>query len=180
MRIRALIGPVVLGALLGTTPQLALGQDEGEKRVVSCDGCRPGTEISGVQLGEFLAKSVTFVNPGIQPCLAAAEACFLRLRLELISREEGAIAKYESEAVEVEGGKTYSASTWLDNTGGWRHGLGGQMVSVTGFGVWEDTRDAWRARECQDATHAVQITLASGGERADILSWSWLCLNVER
>ena len=53
MRIRALTGPVVLGALFATTPQLAVGQPKGveESPAEITLNVRPGTEIQADQLG---------------------------------------------------------------------------------------------------------------------------------
>ncbi len=182
MRIRALAGPVVVVALLANTPQLALGQT-GE-RSISGGGvsvtfsARPDTEIQSDQLMEFLAKNLSVRFTDMRPLSVT-------LRLQTISREEGVIGKWESEAVKVEAGTTYSGETWIPNAGGGVRAAPGfgdrRKIGFLGFGVWEDVREAWDARECQRATHAVQISLWSDGR----LFWEpnkpidFVCLTVE-
>jgi hypothetical protein len=173
-RIRTLTGPIALGALLVTAPP-ALGQDEEESPVeITCRACA-GTEISSDQLGEFLAKNLRVAFTDMRPHSVA-------LRLEMVSREEGGLGKYESEAVEVEGGQTYPASTWISQRD--RHealGFRDGRIALVGWGTWSDIREAWRSRECGRATHAVQITLV--GDRR--LFWEpnkpidFVCLRAE-
>ena len=102
--IRAVTGPIVLAALFVTTPQLAVGQpDDDESVEITCRACRPGAEIEGDQLMEFLAENL---NVRFTESAVWADALYVALRLEMVSREEGVIGKFESEAVEVEAGTT--------------------------------------------------------------------------
>lgn len=168
--IRAVTGPIVLAALFATTPQLTFGQDRGDESSVeiTCRACRPGTEILSDQLGEFLAKNVNVrFGTDMRPLS-------VKLRLKMISREEGVIGKWESEAVEVEAGETYSASTWVSQRD--RHeamaALDEQLFPYKGGGsVKFIITDFLNDRECDGAIHAVRITVGSGD--------AGLCLNVE-
>jgi hypothetical protein len=177
MRIRALIGPVILAALLATTPQLAFGQRGGEESpVVFTLNARPGTEISSDQLGEFLAKNLSVAfGTDMRPLSVS-------LSMEMISREEGVIGKYESEAVEVEPGKTYPASTWTTQRD--RHeapGFGDRRKITFGRLVVINHEEQYMPRECEDATHALRITLVADGR----LFWEpnkpidFLCLRTD-
>ena len=171
-RIHAFTGPLVLSVLLATNPQFALS-----KEMIFFD-VRPGTEIQSDQLGKFIAEnlSVTF-ETDMRPLS-------VKLELEMISREEGVIGKYESEAVKVEGGNTYSGSRWVSQRD--RHeapGFGDRRKGViTGIGAWDEHGGVFSARECEGATHAVRITLAPEDGRAFPDHWEdWvMCLNVER
>jgi len=185
-QIRSLTGPLILCALFAATPQAVFGQ----RNEVPIDGfgqvlllnARPGTEISSDELGEFLAKNLNVeLETDMRPLSVG-------LRLEVISREKGTVGKYESEAVKVEPGKTYSGETWLRaNTrvqDALAPGFGDRRkVRITGFGTFEDPGEAWRTRECEGATHAVRLTFASDDERTDAftaaVAGALLCLNVE-
>jgi hypothetical protein len=192
-RIRALTGPVVLGALFATTPQLAFGQegdDEESPVEITCRKCIVGNEIASDQLGEFIAKNlnVKFMAKKDEGLV------WVGLRLEMISREEGVIGKYESETVEVELGKTYSASTWVSQRDRYEASLfpKGTSLLAPGFGdrrkitlgpfVIINLEEMTVPRECEGASHAVRITLVSD----DRLFWeptkpiNFICLNVER
>ena len=166
-RIRVLASPIVLSALLA--PQPVLGQDE-EPVEITCRRCIVGNASASRQLGELLPKNLC-VRVG-----TAMGAVSVSLRLEMTSREEGVIGKYESEAVKVQPGKSYPGSTWL------RIGSiatldeqlfpfeGGGTFIITDFLNDPDT-------ECEGTTHAVEITLTSDDE---MISRKHLCLNVER
>ncbi len=181
-RIRALTGPVVLGALFVTTPQLAFGQegdDEESPVEITCRKCIVGNEIASDQLGEFIAKNlnVKFMAKKDEGLV------WVGLRLEMISREEGVIGKYESETVEVELGKTYSASTWFPKgTSQMAPGFGDRRKITLGRFVVINHEEQYLPRECEEASHAVRITLVSDGR----LFWeptkpiNFICLNVER
>ncbi|MFV1986153.1 MAG: hypothetical protein ACC682_02670 [Gemmatimonadota bacterium] len=157
MRIRAPIGTIVLGALLATTPQLAVGQRKDDESLaeITCRACRPGTEMQSDQLGEFLAKNVN-VRFGTDMRPLSVE-----LRVEMVSRDEGVIGKWESEAVEVRGGETYSASTWVSQ----RDRREGMVPYKGGGSVKYIITDFLNDRECEGATHAVWITLMSDDEQ---------------
>ena len=187
-RIRVLTGPIVLGALLATTPQLAGQRAPGEK-MATVEGLnltwsvRPGTEIQGDQLGEFLADNIMLdlseeaypvrrLAPGVTPTFRVA------LGLEMISRREGVIETYESHAVEVEPGKTYPVSTWIPIPRRFTYGQGGRLT-LGEFGTFGDIGEAWRAPECEGATHAVRITLASDDDALVKNPTKYLCLTAE-
>jgi hypothetical protein len=184
--IHLLTGTVVLAALLATTPQLAVGQDEDERSISPTPSltfdARPGTEIQSEQLGEFIAKNLSVVFTDMRPIS-------VKLRVEMISREEGVIGKWQSEAVEVEPGQTYSGATWL--RADTRASGGGDICSFMPQACWEGAKitfgrfvvinheEQYMPRECEDATHALHITLVRDSERA-VVDSPWLCLNVER
>ena len=172
-RIRALTDPLVLAALFATTPQLAFGH-EGHKESpieIQCRKCIVGNEIASGKLGEFIAKNLSVhFETDMRPLS-------VKLRLEMISREKGVVGKYESKAVEVEPGKTYSGETWMVQRD--RHeasfpDVGADVVLII--------TDFLNDRECEDATHAVRLALVLDGR----LFWepnkpiNFICLNVER
>jgi hypothetical protein len=185
---RSLTGPLVLGALLTTTPQLAVGQEDEVQAfipVLVVKDVRPGTEIQGDRLGEFLAKILTLdfseeAEPGVGGLLGG----LLALRVEVIDREGELVAKYESKAVEVEPGKTYPGSTWFPSSGMESLSFSERRVGFLGFGVWDDySEEAWtERRECEGATHTLQIGLVSGDERQGMEQevQALICVTVER
>ena len=181
-RIRSLTGPLVLGALLATTPQLAFGQpDEDSPVEITCRACRPSTEISSDELGEFLAKNLT-ISFSKEAAPGVGLGVNVKLRLELISRAEEINWKWESKAVEVEGGETYSGETWMSQRD--RHegtGLGDRLkVTITGSGTFISPITMRFPEICERATHAVRITLVSDDERGAPLGTIYLlCLDVE-
>jgi len=185
-RTHAITGPVVLGALLATTPQLAFGQRGDEASPVEITlNARPGTEIQGDQLGEFLTKSLS-VRFGTD-----MRTLSVTLRVEMISREAGVVGKYESKPVKVEAGKTYPAVWFLSrdpnlglwtpdefnpNLGLWVLGTG--SLSNPNLGLW-DRRQEGTPRECQHATHAVRVSLVSGDERFYTPTPKYICLTAK-
>jgi hypothetical protein len=184
MRVRALTGPIIFAALLATTPQLAFGQDEGERSVSPTPAltfnARPGTEISSDELGEFLAKTLT-VNVSYPGQVLRAT-----LRVEMISREEGVIGKWESEAVEVEGGKTYPCVKYFCRADEMNEalapGFGDRRKITFGRFVVINHEEQYIPRECERATHALRIDVGQGDgvlvHKSDVDGF--LCLNVER
>jgi hypothetical protein len=188
MRVRALTGPIILAALLATTPQLAFGQDEGERSGSPTPAltfnARPGTEIQGEQLGEFLGKNLSVAfGKDMRPLSVT-------MRLEMISsREEGVIGKWQSEAVEVEPGQTYSGATWL--RADTRASGGGDICIFMPQACFEGAKitfgrfvvinheEQYMPRECEGATHALRITLASDDERFEESSPKLVCLTAE-
>ena len=184
-RMHAITGPAVLGALLATTPQPAFGQRGDEESPVEITlNARPGTEIQSDQLGEFLTKSLSVrFGTDMRPLSVT-------LRVEMISREAGVVGKYESKPVEVEASKTYPASTFLSrapnlglwtpdelnpNLGLWVLGTG--TVSNPNLGLWDRRQDT--PRECQDATHAVRVSLVSDDEQFYKPTPKHICLTAE-
>jgi len=173
-RICAVTVSLVLGALIANTPQLAFGQDE-ETIPVLVIKARTGTEIQGDAFGEFIGKnlSVRFWTD-MRPLS-------VKLRLEMILRDEGVIEKYESEAVEVKGGESYPGSKWVTQKD--RHEIGfGEDLKFTIVGVVViNHEEQYIPRECKDATHAVRMMLVSDSR----LSWEpnksidFICLRVE-
>ncbi len=179
-RIRVLTGPIVLGALLASTPQPVLGQGDDEESPVeiTCRECIVGNEIASPQLLEFLAKnlSVKFMAKKDEGLVWVA------LRLEIVSQDESIMWKYESEPVEVESGQTYAASTWVTQRD--RHeapGFGERRKITFGSVVVVNHEEQYMPRECEGATHAVRITLVSDGR----LFWepnkpiNFVCLRVD-
>jgi hypothetical protein len=153
-RIHALTSPLVLGALLATTPQLALGQDGA---VIRLDA-RPGTEIQSDQLVELITKDLAIeFGTDMRPLS-------VKLRLELISREDGVIGKYESKAVKTEGGRTYPGSTFIrasNNPTFSAPGFGDRRKITIGRVVVINHEEQYIPKECEDVTHAVRVTLVS-------------------
>ena len=179
--IRTLTGPVVLSALLATTPELVLGQDaDGESPVeITCRACRPGTEIQSDQLGEFLAKNLNVAfGTDMRPLSVA-------LRVELISRERGVIGKYESKAVKVEGGKTYPCVKYFCRADEMNEALAPgfgdrRKITVTGSGerLISDHNPIWEGRQCEGATHAIRVSVGWEGQ-AVVDSPLYVCFSSE-
>lgn len=168
--ISSLAGPIVLGTLLATTPQVALGQGLGV--TVRAD-VRPGTVIRSSELAGFLVSNLTIgeteknlENPNVTRG-AAARGWRVALRVELISREEGVVATYESHAVQIEPGKRYDAATWITQPGALDERLFAPLKPaefvIFRIGQWtiDDPTDKRIPRECRDATYAVLITPVS-------------------
>lgn len=189
-RIHALTGPIVLAALLVTTPRLVLGQRGGDEKSpeITCSACRPGTEIQSDQLGEFLAKNlrVRFIEVPNRKVTSVA------LRVGLFVRNEGEthFAKYESEAVEVKPGQTYPASTWILAKNRVAEQLApgfgdSRKITLGRFFVVINHEEQYMPRQCEGATHALQVGLVDRGvANIDMQNWvdmqNWLvCLNVE-
>lgn len=194
-RMHAITGLVVLGALIATTPQPASGQRGDEKSPVEITlDARPGTEIRGDRLGEFLTESLSVrFGTDMRPLSVA-------LRLEMISREAGVVERSESKPVEAEAGKTYPASTFLIRVrdrgletpyelpslcDSWRcdpdlrlRVLGMGTLSNPDLDLW-DRRQEDTPRECQDATHAVRVSLVSDDERFYKPTPKHICLMAE-
>ena len=160
MRIHALAGPVVVGALLVATPQLALGQTD-EKSAAGGGLTMPAdiadTRIEAGQLGEFLANNLSFrFGTDMRPLSVT-------LRVVLISQEDGVIGTWESAAVEVETGKTYDGST-LGLSGAFgtlTSDLGDRRRITMGRFVVINHEEQYVPRECEGATHALGMALAS-------------------
>jgi hypothetical protein len=185
MRIRALVGPAVVGALLANTPQLALGQTDERSMTenvavnFSCDECRPDTRIEAGQLGEFLAKNLSVrFGTDMRPLS-------VRLQLVLISQEEGVIGKWESEAVTIEPGKTYRGVPWIAAPNGRQPykapGLGDRgNITLGRFVVINHEEQYSMPRECERATHALWIDVGQGDGLLEKNGRPVFCLNAER
>ncbi len=177
MRIRARTGPIVLGALLATAPQLVSGQTRGGDIHGSFElDVRPGTEIESDQLMEFLAKNLSVRFTDMRPLSVT-------LRLEMISREEGVIGKWESEAVTIEPGKTYSGVPWIAAPNGRQPykapGLGDGGNITLGRFVVINHEEQYVPRECEDATHALWIDVGQCDGCMAEHGRPMLCLRVE-
>ncbi len=150
MRIRARTGPIVLGALLATAPQL----------------------VSGQTLAKNLSVRFTDMRP-----------LSVTLRLEMISREEGVIGKWESEAVTIEPGKTYSGVPWIAAPNGRQPykapGLGDGGNITLGRFVVINHEEQYVPRECEDATHALWIDVGQCDGCMAEHGRPMLCLRVE-
>ena len=123
---------------------------------------RPGTEIQSEQLGEFLAKNLN-VEFGKDMRVRSAS-----LHLEMISREKRVVGTYESKAVEVRAGQQYTGSTWINGSGessevNQQLGQLDRTIRFLGSGVWEEFGGAFRARECEGATHALRVIILDNG-----------------
>jgi hypothetical protein len=166
-RIHTFTAPLVFGVLLVITPKLALGQDE----IVARFEARPGTEIQSDQLGEFIAKNLSIkFGTDMRPLS-------VKLRLEMISRKEGVIGKYESRTVQIEPGKTYPcgipfcAAEQMNEA--LAPGFGDRRKITFGRVVVINHEEQYFPRECEGATHTLRVDVGQG-------DGLMVCLNIER
>lgn len=183
MRLRALTVPVVVGALLANTPQLALGQtdekaDAGGGLTLHAD-YRPDTRIEAGDLGRFLTENVS-LNFGTD-----MRPLSVKLQVVLLSREKGVTAKWESAAVGVEGGETYPCVKYFcradEMTEALAPGFGDRRKITLGrLVVINHEEQYYVPRECERATHALSITLVSDeGRIVERARGKHICLRVE-
>ena len=175
---RVLVGPILLGALLATTPQLACGQKDKEEPAPAMQDLRPGEVIESDRMGSLLASNLRVMYPG--GVLRAG------LRAEVMDREGQVVAKYESKAVEVKAGKTYPGSLWIVSPEQWDEalapGFGDRRKIRVGATVVINHEEQYMPRGCRDGTHVLRITLAADDAREPVQRPQGLalCLNAER
>jgi len=110
---------------------------------------------------EFLARNLNVTIGETEKNLAKSSVV---MHLETISREKGVVGKYESKPVEVEAGGTYSASRWITTGDSRAPGFGDRRKITLGQLVVINHEEQYLPRECEGATHAVGITVASDHE----------------
>lgn len=183
-RILSLSRTVFLGALFAATSQLAFGEDNGESEFpiakMTLD-YRTGKQIESNQLGDFLTESLS-----VEFGDADVESFSVMLRVEVISKEEGVIGVYDSRTTDCFPIHYYPASTWIRSPREINEqlapGFGDRRKITVGRSIVINHEEQYVARECEDATHAMQLTLGSNNKRFSGLPTGkrQVCLIVER
>jgi hypothetical protein len=160
--------PILILALLATLPRFAYAQKEGDGEfppVKMVMDYKPGMQIEADRLGEFVTKSlkVEFGN-------SETKEFSVKLRVELLSREKGVVGVYDSNAADCFPTRYYPASTWIHDPGNISEklapGFGDRRKITVGRTVVINHEEQYVARECEGATHAMQLTLMSTGRQA--------------
>ncbi len=186
--VRTFTGSVVVALLWAAAPQPVHSQEVG---LTLRRDLRPGTQLSGPQLGELLANTLMIGETeknlaGSFGERAASRGRAYLLRVRLVSRE-GVLASYSSEAVATDPRERSDASRWIPRP----RELGETLVAplkpaefvifrIGQFTIEGPVRGSV-PRVCEDATHALLIALEpnarNSGDSGTGKTMA-LCLNV--